>query len=309
MKSLPGWSDKIWSYVGHGLKVVSEGGRIVLSTVKDGVLVVLRSAWQLFHVLLPYILRLSSYMFTNPRAAVLAFMFAKQIQRNLCRYLTRTFLHVPKIPNTTGGGFSDQLRNMVELAGDHVRNVGVSQIVEGLGREVHRTLVTNSGALIDTGLSLTAAFIPGGSLVAPFVGNLLKGAVSIGADAARDAAEFAVYHNDMENAFGRLYDVLSLQECREAWKASTLEASRYARYQRNRSRIESMSAADYLKLRIPEIYKQTPADLPEGSRNAVARKQAEDELRIHEHEVKRQGDTAGADKGFAKRARTRLKTR
>lgn len=287
LKSSPWWSNKIWTYIGQGLKVASESGRIVLSTVKEGVLGTVRGAWQLFQLLLPYILRMASYVFTSPRAAVLSFLFAKQVQRNLCRYLSRTFLHVPDLPPKSAAGFPGQLKTMARLGSTYMQNIGMSQIVEAVGREVHRSVTSNSGVIIDTGVTLATSFVPGGSLVAPFVGGLLKGAVAIGAEAASDAAEFAVYHNDMNNAFNRLFEILSLQECRVAWSSRALEAARYARYQQNRSRIENMSADDYRKVRSAEIYKDTPGGLSDAERKTMAQKQAEEELDVHRAEQQR----------------------
>ena len=112
VQQTPGWSTKVWDYVNKGMEVVKQGTQFVLKTAKDGVVMVFKGAMQLLQFFLPYIMKLVGYLFSSPRAAVMAFMYAKHMQKRICRFIARSYLLSGKpVPQETMASKLGNLEN------------------------------------------------------------------------------------------------------------------------------------------------------------------------------------------------------
>ena len=285
VQQTPGWSTKVWDYVNKGMEVVKQGSQFVLKTAKDGVVMVFKGAMQLLQFFLPYIMKLVGYLFSSPRAAVLAFMYAKHMQKRICRYIARSYMLTGKpVPKET---MASKLGNLGEYAKEYVSNVGLSQIASGLGSVVKETLLNHSDSLVNAAVGAVSLGFPMAAPLAMIVGGLVKGAIGVSADVMQDAAEYAAYQNDLDNAFSQLYEVLSFGDCVKAWRETTLLAGRINRYEENRSRIKDMDPMKYLETRSEEIFKTLPPTKEpkdEEIRRAYAKDMAQDEIKLH-HEL------------------------
>ena len=182
---------------------------------------------------------------------------------------------------------ASKLGNLGEYAKEYASNVGLSQIASGLGSVVKETLLNHSDSLVNAGVSAVSLGFPVAAPLAILVGGLVKGAISVSADVMQDAAEYAAYQNDLDNAFSQLYEVLSFGDCVKAWRETTMLAGRINRYEQNRLRIQNMDPVKYLEVRSDEIFKTLPATKEphdEEIRRAYAKDMARDEMKLH-HEL------------------------
>ena len=276
------WTSKVWDYVNQAVSLVQKGGQILLKTAKEGVVAVFGGVWQLFKFFLPYIVKVTGYMFSSPRAAVLAFMYAKHMQKRICRFVARAYLMSGKpVPQAT---MKSQLSEMGSTANDYFQNVGMSQIASGLGSVVKDTLMNHSDTLVNSAVGMVSVGFPLAAPLAMLVGGMVKGAVKVSSEVMQDAAEYAVFQKDMDNAFTKLYEVLSFGECVKAWKETTTLSGRVNRYENNRLRIQTMDKAEYVRVRSEEILRtmKSPANDQEiEGQKKVAWEMAKDELNLH----------------------------
>ena len=277
------WSSKVWDYVNQAVRLVQKGSEILLKTAKEGVVMVFKGVWELFRFFLPYIVKVTRYMFSSPRAAVLTFMYAKHMQKRMCRFIARTYLLGGRpVPSQS---LSSHLSEMAMTGKEYVENVGMSQLATGLGAVVKDTLLSHTDALVSGAVDMVSVGFPVAVPLVRIVGSMVKGTVKVGSEVMQDAAEFAVFQKDMDNAFSQLYEVLSFGECVNAWKATTLLSGRMNRYERNRALIEKTPKDEYLRVRSDDILRTMPtatnATETQAQKNH-AKMIAEDELSLHE---------------------------
>ena len=165
---------------------------------------------------------------------------------------------------------------------EYYKNVGMTGMAVGIAGVVKDTIVNNVDKVVDGAvLGLAASVPPFTSVAMPLVGGLIKSVVQVSTDVLHDAAEYAAYKKDVDNAFSNLYEVLSFKECLQQWKDTTHEAGRISRYEQNRGRLERLGDRVYRAVRVQELLKSTG----ETADNAAALKRAEeyadDEIRLH----------------------------
>ena len=92
LQKTPGWMSTIWANMSRVASVATDGEKYILKSASGAVIGVVYGVWSLFQYLMPYLLKFSNYMLLHPKAAIVAFLYAKHIQKNVCRYVSRWYL-------------------------------------------------------------------------------------------------------------------------------------------------------------------------------------------------------------------------
>ena len=304
LKQPPGWSKKLFSLAEGGLKVVQQGGAFVLQTLKNVVVRIFHSVWDLICFLMPYILRIVGWLFASPRTAMFAFLMAKSMQRIICRRLTETYT---SMVHTVPEGFFDQslvamVANQARYAAEYGQNLAFTTVLQKAGGAIATVILESGSQFVNYGVDMSLRLIGGAAVAGGMVGALVgvgavatapvsmttavSGAVIIGIGAmlkscievttemTKDAIEYAAYANDFENAFTHLFDIMSFQECFKEWRKAIVRISDMDQYQANRGIFQKKGIKEYTQERKEQLKKK-------GVEDAVITDIIRDEVRLY----------------------------
>ena len=100
-----------------------------------------------------------------------------------------------------------------------------------------------------------AAGVIGTTLVA-LAGSMLKACIQTTAEMSKDAMEYAAYRNDFDNAFSRLFEVLSFQECFKEWRKAVVRISDVDQHEDNRRHFQRYGPEAYVKHRTAQLIEE-----------------------------------------------------
>ena len=277
LKKPPGWSNKLMNMAKSGLQVVQEGGMYVLKTVKNMVLKVFRSLTEVMAYMMPYIMRLVSYVFADPRTALWSLITAKSLQRVICRQLSQTYMQLTHV--LPEGFFDNNLSNIVKNQSQYLKefgeNFGVSAVMRGLVEKGSGIIASSGSKLVDSTVTMLTGTITGASLagglpslgmstiagaaavgLVHLTGAFVKSCIEVTADMTKDALEYASYRNDFDNAFTRLFEIISFQECFKEWRKAIIRVSDVDQFSKNRTAFVKSGKDAYKKERREQLKKK-----------------------------------------------------
>ena len=205
---------------------------------------------RLWGFLVPPLVRFGMYMLHSPRAALLALMYVNHTKRHICRLLAKKWiLHWKEATmnqrrdGKTPGREDPQDDSAWGNVKEYMRKIGTGDTYRARlpflkGHDSGRLAGTLKGSLGGAiGSIVQSGLADGGSYVAdlmPLLGEalgtwigmpqvgmgvghvirqIMKTSTSIASDVLREAAEFAAYQNDMDNAFSEFFRVLDIHDC------------------------------------------------------------------------------------------------